>query len=304
MLGGYQIIDLRKIGLELKGTQQTISDAGILKQLRGLRDYIQKSHDYTKPLNNSLKPILIRYRDQKNNEKREVTSFASINNTNNSLTFTVESKHLQIEVVFEEKTDDDGNKYYDIKTAKYLYNLNEDVEGDLSVGGDAEVTGDASIGGDLEVTGDIEGDKISGNEIIENMRGYSLDITITEVSELNVIYGGACKNGNKLTLVLFASFKKPSTTGTKTIARFGVPSEIGAKLYPTEIITGYQTLEVKNVDCVDSSGNIVPSQLSIYKPNTNAVDFNLKVDGLTADTTYFVRCEITFLLSDNLVSNE
>ena len=171
MLGGYQIIDLRKIGLELKSTQQTISDTEILKQLRGLRDYIEKSHDYTKALNNSLKPILIRYRDAKNNEKKEVTSFASIVNENSSLTFTIIAKHLEIEVVFEEKTDDDGNKYYDIKTAKYLYSENEQVEGDLSVEGDSNlkgdvdidgdvgIDGDAFVGGDLSVTGSINGEE-------------------------------------------------------------------------------------------------------------------------------------------------
>ena len=171
MKGGYQIIDLRKIGLELKSTQQTISDTEILKQLRGLRDYIEKSHDYTKALNNSLKPILIRYRDAKNNEKKEVTSFASIVNENSSLTFTIIAKHLEIEVVFEEKTDDDGNKYYDIKTAKYLYSLDETVEGDLIVEGDTNlkgdvdidgdvgIDGDASVGGDLLVTGSINGEE-------------------------------------------------------------------------------------------------------------------------------------------------
>ena len=155
MLGGYQIIDLRNIGLELKGTQQTISDAGILKQLRGLRDYIEKGHDYKQALNNSLKPILIRYRDAKNNEKKEVTSFASVINENASLTFTIVSKHLEIEIVFEEKTDSDSNKYYDIKTAKYLYSLDEVIEGDLAVGGDVSVTDDVTVGGDLVVTGKI-----------------------------------------------------------------------------------------------------------------------------------------------------
>ena len=305
MKGGYQIIDIRKLNLTLSNSTQSITDAEILEQLRNLRAYIQKGHDFTKPLDNALKCIQIRYRDQKNGEKLEACQWANIETSNNSLTYEIKTKNLMIEVVFEEKTDEYSNKYYDIKTAKYLYNHNEIVEGDLDVSGDISIGGDAEIEGDLSVGGDIESEgKITADEIIENMSGYSLDTAITEVSELDVIYGGACKNGNKLTLVLFASFKKPSATGTKTLARFVVPSEIGAKLYPTEIITGYQTLEIKNVDCVDSSGNIVPSQLSIYKPSPTAVDFNLNINDLTADTTYFARCEITFLLSENLVSNE
>ena len=60
MLGGYQIIDLLKIGLVLGSSLVSITDSEVLKQLRSLRDYIEKGHDYTKALNKSLKPILIR----------------------------------------------------------------------------------------------------------------------------------------------------------------------------------------------------------------------------------------------------
>lgn len=135
MKGGYQIIDIRKLNLTLSNSTQSITDAEILEQLRNLRAYIQKGHDFTKPLDNALKCIQIRYRDQKNGEKLEACQWANIETSNNSLTYEIKTKYLMIEIVFEEKTDEYSNKYYDIKTAKYLYNHNEIVEGNLTVGG-------------------------------------------------------------------------------------------------------------------------------------------------------------------------
>jgi len=166
MKGGYQIIDLRKLSLELSNSTGNITDVDILNQLRNLREYIEKGHDFTKPLNKALKCVIIRMRDGKNNEKLEACQWANIETSNNSLTYEIKAKGLMIEVVFEEKTDDDGNKYYDIKTAKYLYNHNEIVEGNLTVSGDLTIGGastfedtaqfeeDVAMSKDLAVAGD------------------------------------------------------------------------------------------------------------------------------------------------------
>lgn len=197
MKGGYQIIDLRKIGLELKDSQQTISDAEILNQLRGLRDHIEKAHDYKKPLNNSLKPIMIRYRDQKNNEQREVSSFASIISTNNSLVFTIKCKHLQIIVVFEEKTNDDGVKYYDIKSAKYAFNFDETISGNLYVEGGLNVSGDAYFEGEVDLSDATVvggGTKLYKHDILFVVGGDDYNIYIinndpTEITSNNIAGG-------------------------------------------------------------------------------------------------------------------
>ena len=170
MKGGYQIIDIRKLNLTLSNSTQSITDAEILQQLRSLRAYIQKGHDFTKPLDNALKCIQIRYRDQKNGEKLEACQWANIETSNNSLTYEIKTKNLMIEIVFEEKTDEYSNKYYDIKTAKYLYNHNEIIEGNLTVGGgltvgdeakfeeDVDMDKDLNVDGDLTVTGSINGE--------------------------------------------------------------------------------------------------------------------------------------------------
>lgn len=250
MLGGYQILDLRNIGLTLGASQVSITDAEILSQLRNLRNYIEKGHDYGKALNNSPKPVLIRYRDAKNNEKLEVSAFASVTSSNNSLTYDIRAKGLQIEVVFEEKTDDDGNKYYDIKTAKYHYSENESVEGDMSIGGDlevegdADITGDAEVGGDLSVTDDaqIGGDlEVTGDaKLFENIvdkdghkRFVDGDITMATGTVPTKVYGKWSLSGTHLMFVLCISANNGDVIAPGTLTeRITIPEWVEDKLVP------------------------------------------------------------------------
>lgn len=195
MLGGYQILDLRNVGLVMSGSTQSFSDQNILKQLRNLREHIEKGFDYAKPLNRALKPICIRYRDGKSGEENEISGYATIISSNSSLTYEIKAEKIRIEVVFEEKTDDDGNKYYDIKTAKYLYNNDVIVEGDLnvsgdlSIGGDIEAEGDVSVdddlsvGGDLSVTGAINGEE---NPSIKPIYYHGIDISNSQSESIQI----------------------------------------------------------------------------------------------------------------------
>lgn len=209
MIGGYQILDLRKISLELSSDTQTFTDVDILKQLRNLRDYIEKGHDYSKALNKAMKDIKIRYRDGKLGEKIEVCEHAGIYCSNDSLTYELKTKNLMIEVVFEEKTDDDGNKYYDIKTAKYIYSEDEIIGGDLKVGGDITVEGDAevddlqvnsdttmdgdlSVGGDLVVTGKINDES---NPSVKPIYWHGLEFVNT-VGASAIVYGHILNNSS------------------------------------------------------------------------------------------------------------
>ena len=175
MKGGYQILDLRNIGLELKNSAQNITDAKILDQLRGLRSYIEKGHDYTKPLNSSLKAIMIRYRDAKNDEKLEECQFADIISYNSSLSFSIKTKELNIIVVFEEKTNDDGVKYYDIKTAQYTYSKNESIEGNLNIGNKLDVGSEANFDDDVTI-----GNKLTVNGYAE-FKGAVVDMHQADV---------------------------------------------------------------------------------------------------------------------------
>ena len=126
MLGGYQILDLTNINLELGADAVDITDSGVLKQLLNLREYIEKGYDFSRPLNNQLKPFQVRYRDKKADEEITATLWASLSVIENGFIISASIPNyanLEIFVSFTEETDDDGNNYWAIDSAQVKYNL-------------------------------------------------------------------------------------------------------------------------------------------------------------------------------------
>lgn len=297
--GGLVLLNLTAISLALTSGEVDITDAGVLEELTELRQFIDVNRDFSKGFKN-LKPIMIEYRSS-------ASKFNGITQAN--LSFNTDALHMSIgantiqadgkllvitiNVVYE-YTDYVG---YTIKSAKL--NAYETL-----ADGDATFTGDVGIGGDLEVTGDISGDKISGNEIIENMTGYAFGS-----SELDCIYAGVVKNGNKITFVIFGTYTHTDNSA-KTVGRFTIPSDVGAKLYP------YTAGELSNVLsqnelCMfeDSSLTSVAKKVKVemLKVSNVRLDINIRnisSAGFTENSTYIFRYEQTYLLSDNLISNE
>ena len=126
MLGGYQILDLTNINLELGADAVDITDSGVLKQLLNLREYIEKGYDFSRPLNNQLKPFQVRYRDKKADEEITATLWASLLVIDSGFIISASIPNyanLEIFVSFSEETDDDGNNYWAIDSAQVKYNL-------------------------------------------------------------------------------------------------------------------------------------------------------------------------------------
>ena len=205
MIGGYQILDLRGIDLEVGTEAGNITDEYVLKQLLMFRDHIDKAYDFTKPLVNQLKPVLIRFRDEKVNEKTEGATFGELSVDGNYYTFKVTARisgylMLTIQVAFEEITNEYGNKEWVIDTATILLKdesktIEGDLEltGDLSVGDDVTVTGDASVGGDSTVTGNesigggltVTGDaSVGGDSTVTGDESVGGDLTVTGDAKL------------------------------------------------------------------------------------------------------------------------
>ena len=133
MVGGYQIIDLTNISVALDGGAVAITDPKIKKQLLSLREYIEENYNFSKPLNNKLKPVMIRLRDAESGEEFEGCLWGNVSIIDNNLSFSIDaivnvnpSKVLQINVVFEEQEDEVGNAFYGIKTATYEYKGGQD----------------------------------------------------------------------------------------------------------------------------------------------------------------------------------
>ncbi len=257
MLGGYQILDLRKIALSYGGSAVNITDAVILNQLRNIREYIEKGHNYKKALNNALKPYLIRYRDQKVGETKEVSEYAAIESTGSALTYKIKAKHIEIEVVFEEKTDEDDNKYYDIKTAKYVYNLNEAI---------------------FENIVDSEGHK----RFIEG------DITFDEITGLTQKYGKWSLSGTHLLIVVAGSIANATALNGK-IATVELPEWIIDKL---QVVYGNAVLrQTDNVWASDGSTN--QSAISVLGKSSNVISIN---EYITANADREFRIQFDLLI--------
>lgn len=308
MLGGYQILDLRAIDLTVGTSASNITDANVLKQLRELRNHIQKDYNFAKPLNNQLKPVLIRYRDKKNGEKHEVALYGNLEVLTNYYTFKINAlghgEKLSIEVVFEEKTDEYENKYWDIKTAKVLLSIDEAIGGDASIGGDLSVTGDASIGGDMSVTGDVSGAKFIGVTALESIKdaeGHNRfiegDIDLYEgVPEgYAKVYGKWSLSGTHLMIVI--CFTIPASTTTGYVGRLcdltDLPSWIVDKIVPI----GNTYIETKIFNGVMSDDSLLQVNCQLRKRDGTTISISQS----SVTTTSALNVRVAF---DLLIDNE
>lgn len=146
---------------------------------------------------------------------------------------------------------------------------------------------------------------ITAPSIIENMSGYTMSIEAVSNITIESVYGGAVKNGNKLTIVMAFYLTRTGDVSDSATALIdvNVPSVIGARLYPAQIgdssVLSAQPLQafsqVYSAPKTLSSGVWKFSQ-SLMK----LVVFDLST--LVLNTKYYVRREITFTLSDNLLA--
>ena len=325
MIGGYQILDLRGIDLSKGAVASNITDAYVLKQLLQLRDHIDKAYDFSKPLTNQLKPVLIRFRDKKSGEKTEGATFGELSVNGNYYTFKITARIsgalvLTINVAFEEVTNDYGNKEWVIDSATILLkDESKTITGDLELSGDLSVGDDASIGGDLSVVGDINGKdidmsgKIEGAEIVEKMVGYAFYANQLDHA-WSPVYVGICKNGNKLTFVIFGTFTtaQDETTVFADLGNLVVPKSVFDKLYPYTIGGNNAILATSVVKAVDASAtpyaskgiDVIANIIKYESGDSRFIIPRIYSTELTAEKTYYFRIEQTFLLSDNLISNE
>ncbi len=162
--------------------------------------------------------------------------------------------------------------------------------------------GNVNIDGNLTASGTIDGAVVTGNEIVEKMDNYSFEAGSD--ARLNVVYAGAVKTGNKLTLVIFGSFTQDAgeTQGNLLLGTFYLPASVLAKLYPYQVGSLTNVLDNKIIPFIDTNISHTNLMCRIEKGSTST---NFKIANATAladATTFLFRYECTFLLSDNLAS--
>ena len=145
---------------------------------------------------------------------------------------------------------------------------------------------------------------ITGGEIVEKMSGYAFD-KLAEVTGLTreFVYAGCVKNGNKLTFVIACNYTRTDSIagGDGYLGEFSIPSDVASKLYPT-LIGSSNVLDMKTV-VVFNDTTVSKSIVASTTKGTNKVTmYAHTLNELTLNTKYYVRYEVTFLLSENLIS--
>lgn len=142
---------------------------------------------------------------------------------------------------------------------------------------------------------------ITGPSIIEDMIGYSF--TPSSNTAVHYNYVGICKNGNKITFAIAGYLESDSGINTYTtisLGQFNIPSAVGQKLFAN----GLNYLDIKK-QLVFSSLYATKDLIFLFQKNNN-INVEPQITtasvSLDANTKYYFRDEVTFLLSDNLAS--
>lgn len=283
--GGYQILDITKISLTVKEDDTAITDAEILTTLK---DYLLP---YVKDVNQPLKPIYLRLVEQLGfSDVVLLGSLSRYGSDNNQFLISGKLPDSEIRINVELEQDEETMEWLITATWIYIENSKLIVEG---------LKGQNIEPGNVESSG-----KVTGNEIIENMSGYSFTDTTSSDYTMTNKFASAVKNGNKLTLVYTGVLNIINALfGYVELGRFTIPTAIGRKLIPTPV--GDLTY------VLDCRFQRIFSSISAHADITNRVDkvsnTQLSVlcdlNGVSAGT-YTYRYEVTFLLGENLATNE
>lgn len=144
------------------------------------------------------------------------------------------------------------------------------------------------------------GDSITAQKpVVELMQGYGFT-----PANRDYIYVGICKNGNKLTCVIFASYTNTNIIYQNTgigMGKFTIPSSVGQKL------TNYtfQTLPILSATTIKGVTDRLSAGIELYAyirklSNTEIDILFYPPNDIPANTTMLMRFEFTLLLSDNL----
>lgn len=198
---------------------------------------------------------------------------------------------------------------FSINASQHLIaSFNDGTSTDLGAifSGNITVSGNLTVTGDITATGGtVDANIVTGNEIVEKMSnyGYARD-DVTNITRED-IYAGACKNGNKLTLVLATNLTRTDTvTGSHDIGHFAIPTAVMNKIYPTAIGSYPNLVAFQIINGIVEDNTSVSLKTICSKSGTNLyITLHYSTIGdLPLNQKVYLRFELTLLLSDPLNS--
>lgn len=177
-----------------------------------------------------------------------------------------------------------------------------DILADISAAAVSAIAGQTIAPAVVSATTSISAPSVTGDSIVENMSGYSMIKYTSANMDFNYVYGGAVKNGNKLTAVI--AVKITSHTTTPSLIHFAnilIPASVLNNLYPTAIGGYGAALDIKMVNFHQYIN--APKEIPVLiQKEGSGIGFYLYNSGLTSEVEYYGRVEVTFLLNDNLAA--
>lgn len=221
--------------------------------------------------------------------------------------------------VYIKKSEDSASAYFELvftvsESAGVITVSAKEIQVTLANGGLALVTSSAATYSRIKLDtllaakSDLSGANFTGPitapSIIENMSGYSWVLN-PNISGANIemIYVGVCKNGNKLTFALFGKITNTSADDIY-LGNFYIPEDIRQDLY-TYVVEGANVLAQQSLQFFKTSGlSNLPTAATVEFVKVPAGVFvNIrKLSQLTVGVEYTFRIEQTFLLNDNLAA--
>lgn len=176
-----------------------------------------------------------------------------------------------------------------------------ETNGNALIGNDLDVDGDLTVFGETKCEDLNANGSITGDSIIENMHGYSFESTAATGYTFSNIYASAAKNGNKLTLVVAFDVIKTADAvdNYPNVGVFTIPREVLDKIYPSVISN---VVDAKQLRLYTTATASVLSNSYISK-TLNKLYFVGHFSQAVIDTRYYFRYEVTFLLGENLATN-
>ena len=148
-------------------------------------------------------------------------------------------------------------------------------------------------------------DEISAQKpVVEVMNGYTFapGYVNRPTYDVGIIYAGAVRNGNKITLSLAFNIKRKSDdidAYYPIVGKFIIPSSIFNRLVPDF----GDVLDAKRVILIKSFDDVSPVPLVMCtRKGTTEILMQLAPYTIPLNTTYYSRYEVTFLLSDNMAA--
>ncbi len=150
-------------------------------------------------------------------------------------------------------------------------------------------SGNITISGDLTASG-----KISSPNIEEIMSGYGFTLASSLFTKT---YIGCVKTGNKITFAIAGTYTLASPTSRDDVGIFSIPSAVGEKIFGSSL---YGWVDVKNIDAFSDHETSVKVPVGFRKLSDASMQVQWYLDNLQTGVTYYLRYELTLLLSDSL----